>query len=76
MDSPRYKIWYIHQLGAPAYEREVASPDVGQEILDAIYDVALYQFENGMIPDYCNMGGVMYLDDDGDWVDYHPEDFE
>ena len=38
-------------------------------------EVALYQFDNHMIPDYCNTGGVLYLDEDGEWVDYDAEDW-
>lgn len=71
-----YKIWYAHQLGAgEAFERVVSSPEEGEKILDAIYDVMLHLFDNFMIPDYANTGGVLYLDDDGEWVDFHPEDF-
>ncbi|WPH57839.1 hypothetical protein [Mycobacterium phage WXIN] len=72
----QFKIWYTHQVPGPAYEQEVESPEVGQKILDAIYAVALYQYDNKMIPDYANTGGVIYLDPDGDWIDYHPEDWE
>lgn len=71
-----FKIWYNHQVPGPSFEREVPSPEVGLQILDAIYDVALYQFANNMIPDYANAGGVVYLDEDGNWSDYDPEDWD
>lgn len=71
----KFKIWYTHQVPGPAYEQEVDTPELGQAILDAIYQVALYQFNNRMIPDYCNTGGVSYLDEDGDWTDYDAEDW-
>lgn len=73
----KFKIYYIHQVPGDAYERDVPSAEVGLQILDAIYDVALYQFDSGMIPDYANAGGVMYWDTDDDtWYDYDPEDWE
>ena len=72
----KFKIWYTHQVPGQAFEREVSDPAVGLQILDAIYDLALFQFSHNMIPDYANAGGVVYLDEDGDWVDYDPEDFE
>lgn len=71
----KFKIWYNHQVPGPGYEQEVPNPEIGQAILDAIYQVALYQFTNRMIPDYANAGGIVYLDEDGEWVDYHPEDW-
>ena len=76
MTPVQYKIWYIHQIDGPAFERDVPSPEAGEDLLDAIYDLSLFLFENGMILDYANIGGILYLDEDGDWVDYHPEDFE
>lgn len=72
----KFKIWYNHQVPGPSYEREVPNPEVGQQILDTIYDVALYQFRNNMIPDYANSGGIVYLDEDGEWSDYDPDDWE
>ena len=70
----KYKIWYVHQVPGPVFEREVPNPEIGAGVLEAIYAVALYQFENAMIPDYANAGGIAQLDDDGVWVDYHPEE--
>lgn len=72
----QFKIWYSHQIPGKSYEREVPDPVVGQQILDAIYDLALHQFDNNMIPDYCNAGGIVYLDEDGDWSDYDPEEWQ
>lgn len=72
----KFKIWYNHQIPGPSYEQEVETPELGQAILDAIYQVALYQFRNNMIPDYANAGGVVCLDEDGEWIDYDAEDWE
>jgi hypothetical protein len=72
----KFKIWYIHQIPGKAWEREVPDPATGQLILDAIYDVALYQYATGMTPNYANAGGISYLDEEGDWIDYHPEEWE
>lgn len=66
----KFKIWYIHQVPGKPFECEVPDAKTGQLILDTIYDLALFQFENHMIPDYANSGGIVFLDEDGDWVDY------
>lgn len=71
----KFKLWYSHQVPGPSYEQEVPDAKTGQAILDAIYQVALYQFNNKMIPDYCNAGGIVYLDEDGEWSDYDPEEW-
>ena len=72
----KFRIWYVHQVGGgEAFERNVPDPETGQLILDAIYDLMLKMFDDRMIPDYCNTGGIVYLDEDGDWVDYHAEDW-
>lgn len=71
----KFKIWYVHQMPSEAFEREVADPATGQQILDIIYELALFQFANNMIPDYANTGGVVYLDEDGDWSDYNPDEW-
>jgi len=71
----KFKLWYSHQVPGLSYEQEVPDARTGQMILDAIYQVALYQFDNKMIPDYCNAGGIVYLDEDGEWTDYDPEEW-
>ena len=72
----KFKIWYCHRVPGPRFEREVPDPETGRLLLDTIYDLTLHLFNNRMIPDYCSAGGVTYLDEDGDWVDYHPEEWE
>lgn len=71
-----FRIWYVHQVPSMAYQRDVPDPQTGELILDAIYDLAIFQYEQKMIPDYANMGGVLYRDEDGEWIDYHSEEWE
>lgn len=72
----KFKIWYMHQIGGPAYEQPVDSAEEGQKILDAIYQVALYLYQNRMAPDYANTGGITYWDEvESEWFDYDPEDW-
>lgn len=71
----QFKIWYIHQVPSEPFERDVPDAATGQLILDTIYALALFQFEHNMIPDYANTGGVVYLDEDGEWSDYDAEEW-
>ena len=72
----KFKIWYVHQIPGTAYEREVPDPQTGALMLDAIYSAMVHAFDHKMIPDYCNTGGIVYKDEDGDWIDYDPEEWE
>ena len=71
----KFKLWYIHQVPGKAFEMEVSDPVAALQTLDVIYQVTLFMFRNRMIPDYANAGGVSYLDEDGDWIDYDPEEW-
>lgn len=58
----QFKIWYTHhQIPGPRYEAEVPDAATGRLILEHL-------------PDYCNTGGIVYLDEDGEWVDYDEDD--
>lgn len=72
----KFRIWYKHQVGTdiPPYTQGVDIPEVGTKILEGIYRAFLHAFDNKMIPDYANTGGVVYLDEDGEWVDWDPDD--
>lgn len=73
--NTKFKIWYVHQIGAPKFEREVPDAGTGMFVLDTIYLLALFQYANKMIPDYANAGGVVYFDEDEQsWIDYEEEE--
>lgn len=42
--------------------------------MDVLADYDQFQFENRIKPDYCNMGGLLMVDDDGEWVDWYDEE--
>ena len=46
-------------------------------LMDALAKYDIFQFENRIKPDYCNVGGLMEWDaDEGDYCDWHPDDIE
>lgn len=74
------RLWYIPQVGVgvPAYTQPIPDLKTGQAILDAIYQVALFELEHHVKPDYANMGGISRYEEDGDggfgWFDVDDED--
>lgn len=52
-------LWYIHQVpGKPIFQQRVDSVEEGRKILNAIFETMLNAFEQNMIPDYANFGGI------------------
>lgn len=74
--STKLKVWWIPQIPMKAFEVEVSSIQEGVQIMDVLAGYDAFQFENNVKPDYCNSGGIVVLDEDGEWVDWHdPETF-
>lgn len=72
--AAKFKVWWIPQVPMKAFEVEVASIEEGAKIMSVLADYDIFQFENRIKPDYCNVGGLMTLDTDGDWVDWEDEE--
>ena len=73
------RIWYVPQVPMNGYYEKVDSVAEGFRILDTIYKVALFEFENRVKPDYANAGGVARFEDDGDggldWFDVDEQEW-
>ena len=73
----KLRVWWIPQVpGKPFY---VAVDTVAEGVkltnILAMYD--LFQFNNRIKPDYCNMGGLhVFEDSEAEWVDWYSEDGE
>ncbi len=80
--TPAYgdlRIWYVPQAPMDSYTQPVDSIEEGFKILDAIYQVALFEFENRLKPDYSNAGGVSRYETNGeggfDWYDVDEDEW-
>ncbi|MFF0498489.1 hypothetical protein ACFYU5_18935 [Nocardia aobensis] len=60
------RIWYIPQIPMKAYYRDITSVEEGRNLLDAIYELALFEFHNNVKPDYSNAGGIERWEEDGE----------
>lgn len=73
MTSQGLKVWWIPQVPmSNRFEVFVSSVAEGVKFLDALASYDAFQFENNIKPDYCNVGGLMMLED-GEWVDWYDE---
>jgi len=75
-ENMKFKVWWIPQVPMASFEVEVDTLDIGRKICSVLADYDLFQFENNVKPDYCNVGGVMFSHPDfenGEWFDV-PDD--
>lgn len=67
------KVWWIPQMPGKAFEVPVASVDEAKKILTVLADYDLFQFENRIKGDYCNVGGLVVFEG-GDWIDWESDE--
>lgn len=68
--NKKLKVWWIPQVPMKPFEVGVESVEEGAKLLRTLADYDAFQFANRIKPDYCNTGGLMQLDDDGEWTDW------
>lgn len=64
------RVWWIPQVPMKAFYRDVADLQQAVLLVEALADYDTFQLENGIKPDYCNIGGLLTFED-GEWVDWH-----
>jgi hypothetical protein len=64
-----------------AFEVEVDTPEEGAKLLDTLANYDIFQYENGVKPDYSNAGGLLMFDPDddeddasGSWLEWCDDD--
>lgn len=81
------KVWWIPQVPMKSFEYPVSSPQEGFILLDALAKYDLFQLENNVKPDFCNIGGLSEFDEElidesedfdgwGDWFSEMGEDMD
>lgn len=73
------QVWWIPQVPGKAFEADVASVAEGVKLMDVLAAYDLFQLQQRIKPDYCNVGGLRRwcADCDGDgtpgWEDWYDE---
>lgn len=84
----KLRVWHVPQLPMKSFKVEVATIEEGVRMMNALADYDLFQYENRIKPDYCNMNGLQMWDEtlteedmrdmelSDKWVDWYNEDYE
>lgn len=69
-DTPKIgdlRVWHVPQIPGNEFHVPVTSPEEAKKILDILANYDLFQFQNNIKPDYCNMAGLeVYEADSGE----------
>ena len=72
----KLKVWWCPQVPMQPFEVFVATREEGKALCDILARYDLFQLKHNIKPDFCNAGGVSYLDHDGEWYDVPDDDDE
>lgn len=64
------QVWWIPQVPMKSFKVDVESPTEAKKLLNVLADYELFQYENNVKGDYCNMGSLCVYEE-GEWVDWH-----
>jgi hypothetical protein len=71
------RIWWIPQVPMEAFYVYIQSLVEAKKILTVLADYDMFQYNNNVKPDYCNVGGLqIYEKEEGEWLDWESEDGE
>lgn len=71
----KLRVWHIPQVPMKAFHVDVETLEEAIKVLNILADYDLFQFENRVKPDYCNMQGLEEFDEqDGEWREWYSDD--
>lgn len=77
MTNKKLRVWWVPQVPMQSFYIPVESPEEGKKIMDVLAAYDCFQYNHNVKPDYCNMGGLQYYnEEDGEWEDWYFEDGE
>ena len=70
MNNEKLRVWWIPQVGIKnTFYVPVESAEEGKKLLDVLACYDLFQLNNNIKPDFCNMGGLqVYDEEDKEWL--------
>lgn len=67
----KFKMWYIPQMPMKAFEFKTDTSAEALAALDLITDFSIFEYDNNVKPDYCDMSGISQWDEtEQEWFDY------
>jgi len=70
----RLRVWWIPQVPMKPFLVDVESVEEGVKIMNVLARYDMFQFNNKIKPDYCNNGGLLMLDEEGEWCDWYDDE--
>lgn len=67
------RVWWIPQVPGSAFHVSVETVEEAQKLMAVLADYDMFQYENGIKPDYSNTGGLEVYDE-GEWLEWYSED--
>ena len=81
MENGQLRVWWIPQVPMKPFNVLVNNLEEANLLLNALADYDIFQYENNVKADYCNMGGLSIWDEDIDeddlgekWRDWYDEE--
>lgn len=72
----KLRVWHIPQIGAgaPVFHVPVTAPAEAIQIINILADYDQFQYINAIKPDYSNVSGLEYFNDDTqEWEEWYSE---
>lgn len=71
----KLRVWHIPQVPMKAFHVDVETLEEAIKVLNILADYDLFQYENRVKPDYCNMQGLEeWCEEENDWCEWYDED--
>ena len=67
------RIWHIPQVPGKAFRINVKSIEEAKLILPILWNYDIFQFDNHIKPDYCNVSGLEEFDGK-EWIEWYNEE--
>lgn len=67
------RVWHIPQVPGKPFRIDVKSVEDAKMILPILWDYDIFQFENHIKPDYCNVSGLEEYDGK-EWCEWYSEE--
>jgi hypothetical protein len=67
------RVWHIPQIPMDPFHVPVNSIEEARKVLDVLANYDLFQFENNIKPDYCNVNGLEVFEN-GEWLEWENAD--
>jgi hypothetical protein len=74
MENKKLRVWWIPQVPMNPFHHAVKNIEEAKLLLDALAEYDLFQLENHIKPDFCNVGGLEVFEGEDGWCEWYDEE--